>query len=1418
FALPADLHQRLLERAGASQASLFMLLQAAVAALLSRLGAGDDIVLGSPIVGRGEEGLNGLIGLFLNTLVLRTDTSGNPGFETLLARVRDTDLAAYEHQDLPFEQLVDAIKPARSLSHHPLFQVLLALQTQDPELPAWPELDVRVQPLLLENAKFDLSFDWTEHRHADGRAGGLHGRIEYASDLFDAANIERLAERLQRLLDAVAADPRLRLADLPILTDAERVSLLRDWSAGRSVDAAELLPQRFERQAAATPQAVALVHAHGQLDYAALNAAANQLAHVLNERGIVAGDRVAIALPRTADLLIALLAVLKSGAAYVPVDPDYPADRIAYMFDDAEPAAVITDAASAAVVAGGAHRCETVLVLDDAQTRAAIERAPSHNPGEAVAFAQSAAYTIYTSGSTGRPKGVTVEHRALANFLRSMARSPGMAAGERLLALTPISFDIAGLELYLPLWQGGCVHLLDRDTASDAGRLAAHIDRVEPDLIQATPATWQMLRCHGWRPRESMRLLCGGEALPPDLAAYLSADAGALWNMYGPTETTVWSLLDRVDADGEVSIGRPLDNTRVYILDHHLQPVPAGVAGELYIAGDGLARGYHERAGLTAERFLANPFEPGARMYRTGDLARYRADGRVDCLGRVDNQVKLRGFRIELGEIEAVLAQLGHARNAVLLREDAPGHKQLVAYIATAEAIDVTTLRQQLGERLPDYMLPAAILALDALPLTPNGKLDRKALPAPHFVTGEGRGPRNAQEAELCAQFAQVLGVERVGIDDNFFALGGHSLLATQLVGRLRASLGVEATIRSLFESPTVAELSPRLGRQSARRMLQAMPRPQRLPLSYAQRRMWFIQQLERQGGVYNIPLPLRLRGALDVEALRLALRDLLDRHESLRTVFVEHDGEPWQRILAADEIDWTLPIEAVSAQSLQSVLDEAARCDFDLSRDIPLKARLLRIDEHEHVLALVLHHIAADAGSLAPLARDLSLAYAARREGRAADWAPLPVQYADYTLWQRELLGDQAQPTAVQRTQLDYWRGALAGLPECLPLIGDRPRPAQASYRGERLRVRIDAELHARLLALAQQHQVSLFMLLQAALASLLSRLGAGDDIAIGSPIAGRTDAAMESLVGFFANTLVLRNDTSGNPSFAQLLQRVRATNLAAYGQQDLPFEQLIEALNPNRSLAHHPLFQVMLVLENNQGAELDLPGLAWESIDCSPGLAKFDLNLGLSEDYDADGEAAGLRGVLEYASDLFDAATADALVRRYLRLLEAVAADASLPIGRIDLLDPAERETLVHGFNATAQDAPPSHLPALFQAQVARTPERVALRFEQQALSYAELNARANRLAHRLIAHGVGPGELVALAVPRSVEMMVALLAVHKAGAAYLPLDPDYPAERLAHMLADAQPRLLLSDSATLAHLPPHTCASLLLDRDFT
>ena len=807
-------------------------------------------------------------------------------------------------------------------------------------------------------------------------------------------------------------------------------------------------------------------------------------------------------------------------------------------------------------------------------------------------------------------------------------------------------------------------------------------------------------------------------------------------------------------------------------------------------------------------------------MYRTGDLARWGADGVLEFLGRADAQVKLRGFRIEPGEIEAALRRhAGVAQAAVMARED-HGQRRLVAYVvaASGHAFEAGALRAHLGRSLPDYMVPAAFVLLDRLPLTPNGKLDRRALPAPEFTPSARRAPRTPQEEILCTLFAETLGLDQVGLDDNFFQLGGHSLLAIKLISRIRKTLDIEISIRSLFEAPTVEALVKHLGDSEATRpALHPIRRSTEIPLSFAQRRLWFLNRMEGLSATYTIPFAVRLTGSLDFGAMEAALGDLVERHESLRTIFPDRLGVARQLIIEAYAARPRLEVTAVSEAALPEALAAAARQGFDLAAAPPLRAHLFALAADRHVLLLLLHHIAGDGWSLAPLARDLAYAYSARCGGSSPGFAALPVQYADYTLWQSEVLGDENDADSRIARQVAFWTDTLRNLPEQIDLPTDRPRPAVLSHHGDTVALHISADLHRKLLVLARRSSASLFMVLQAGFAALLTRLGAGTDIPIGSPIAGRTDSALDELIGFFVNTLVLRTDTSGNPSFRTLIDRVRSTNLAAYSHQDLPFEHLVEILNPPRSLAHHPLFQVMLAFQNNIPTSPVLPGLTTVFEPVATTTAKFDLSLGLCEQRTFDGLPGGLSGVLEYSTDLFDRSSVEALAGRLLRVLEAAVADADRPIGRLDILSIEERHTLLEEWNDTAHAVVPSTLPQLFAAQAARSPEAVAVVCEEQTLSYGTLDARANQLAHYLRTLGVGPEVVVGLCVERSPDMVIGLLGILKAGGAYLPLDPSYPQERLAFMLGDAGASVLVTQAGLTERLPASRVHSVRLDADW-
>ncbi|MEU5757338.1 amino acid adenylation domain-containing protein, partial [Streptomyces sp. NPDC047829] len=940
-------------------------------------------------------------------------------------------------------------------------------------------------------------------------------------------------------------------------------------------------------------------------------------------------------LPRTNDLVTVLLAVLKTGGAYLPLDADFPADRLAFMRDETRP----------------------VLVIDEEWLEGTWGREPAAGTSLPAAVDPAlAAYVLYTSGSTGRPKGVVVSRGALANLLADMRGRIPLAGGDRLLAVTTVGFDIAGLELFAPLTAGAAVVVAPSGVVHDPEQLRVLLTDEQVTVMQATPSLWRSVvdDAGAAAALAGVRVLVGGEALPTDLADRLTEVAAQVTNVYGPTETTIWSTATALSAGAPVTIGQPMANTRVYVLDDHLQPVPVGVPGELYIAGEGVARGYQLRPGLTAERFVADLYGPaGTRMYRTGDVVRWTPDGHLTYLRRADDQVKVRGHRIELGEIETLLTtHPAVARAAVIVRDE-----RLIAY-TTGETVSSQELRRHLAQSLPAYMVPSAFVTLDALPLTANGKLDRKALPDPDRDTAPttARAPRTPHEEVLCHLFADVLGLERVGIDDSFFDLGGHSLLATRLVSRIRTALGVELSVRALFEAPSVAGLAHALaGAGQARTAVTARRRPERVPLSYAQQRLWFLHQYEPGSALYNIPVALRLTGTLDQDALRTALTDVTARHEALRTLYAQDDHGAHQVILTPDRATPLFEVRDATEADLDAAVATTAARGFDLTRDLPLRTTLFRLDETEHVLLLVVHHIAADGWSLTPLARDLTTAYSARTTGQAPTWTPLPVQYADHTLWQRELLGTEDDPEAPINRQLAYWEQALSGLPAELDLPTDRPRPATPSHQGGTVTFTIPTELHTRITQLARQEQASTFMVLQAALAVLLSRLGAGTDIPIGSPIAGRTDDAVEDLVGFFVNTLVLRTDLTGNPTFTELLARVRETDLAAYAHQDIPFERLVEAVNPDRSTSRHPLFQTMLnpnVLTSAVTGTVEFGDLKAAHQPSSTGTSRYDLSLSYAE----LGSAAGIDAVLEFSADLFDQESAELLTRRFVQILDAV------------------------------------------------------------------------------------------------------------------------------------------------------------------
>ncbi|MGC9441180.1 amino acid adenylation domain-containing protein [Streptomyces sp. WG5] len=1375
--------------------------QAAWGLLLAGLTGRDDVLFGETVNGRPAElpGVETMVGLFINTLPVRVRIERGDSLLDVVTRLQEQQYGLLPHKYLGLTD-IQRITGTQALfdtstefSNYPVDKENLEETAEDLGI-----VDARIQ----DGTHYPLALGTSDNGTA------LTLRIDYRPDLFDDGTARALGERLRGLLEAFADDPGRSVDSLATLTEAERHTLLVEWNDTAADVPGQAVPALLRARAKRTPDAPAVVFGDVTLSHRELDERSDRLAGRLAGLGVGPETPVAVLMERSADLPVALLAVLKAGGAYVPLRARDPLARQQQVVTATGAPVVVTDAAFAdraarlGVTVAGAH-----------------EDAPGTAPGRTV-LPEQLAYVMYTSGSTGVPKGVAITHRDIVELAVDRRWQGG--AHQRVLLHSPTAFDASTYELWVPLLNGGTVVVAppaDLDVAGLGRLLTAH----DVTALWLTAGLFRLVAEEAPHSLAGVReVWTGGDAVPAAAVRRVreACPDTVVVDGYGPTESTTFALSHTLAADAPVParipIGRPLDNMRAYVLDGALRPVPVGVVGELYIGGAGLARGYTGRPGTTAERFVADPFGPaGSRLYRTGDLARWTGEGVVEFAGRVDEQVKLRGFRIELGEIEDRLGRHpAVAQAAVVVREDRPGDKRLAGYVVAAAPVEPGELKEYLAAELPDYMVPSSLRLLDALPLTANGKLDRRALPAPELGGwAERRAPRDEREETLCALFADVLGVPEVGIDDSFFDLGGHSLLATRLVNRIRGALGAEAPVRAVFEAPTVAALATRLGEaETARLRLAPAERPARVPLSHQQRRLWFIDSVEETAGSYNIQLAVRLLGDLDTPALQAALSDVVERHETLRTVFPAEGGTPHQRVLDAGEAVPALETRAVTEGELGDVLAESAAYAFDLAAGLPLRARLLRLAPREHVLDLVLQHIAADGSSLAPLARDLGTAYAARRAGRAPEFVPLPVQYADYALWQRRVLGDEGDPDSPFGRQLRHWRTALAGLPEELELPAARPRPADAAGHGGRVPLVLPDEVAEGVHRLASESGASLFMVLHAAVAALLHRLGAGTDIPVGTVVAGRGDEALDDLVGFFVNTLVLRTDLSGAPGFRELVDRVRAADLAAFSNQDVPFERLVEELNPPRVLGRNPLFQVAISLENNEEARLDLPGLTLAPQPTSADIAKFDLSFAFGE-VPRDGGTSGIGGELEYNSALFDRATAEAFADRLTRLLAAVVADPAAGIADLDLLAPHERALLAQA-NDTDRELPGGTIVSLFEARAAERPAAPAVTGGGITLDYAELDARAGRLARRLAAAGVTPGARVAILQERSVHLLVATLAVLKAGAAYVPLDVRYPVPRLEHIVAETGCAVLLTDEAMSGVEFEHTAQVLRAD----
>ncbi|PTQ68386.1 non-ribosomal peptide synthetase [Pseudomonas sp. GV071] len=1409
------LSQRLREIARGQQATLFMLLLAGFQSLLLRHTGQTDLRIGVPGANRQRLETQGLLGFFINTLVLRGQLDPRQPFTEVLTNARAATLEAQANQDLPFDQLVQALGGTTP------FQVMFNHQQRDlSSLRRLPGLLAQELPWHSREAKFDLQL----HSEEDAR-GRLTLSFDYADELFSAATIQRLAQRLVSLLQQVAEQPQLAVGAIELMS-ADEQQQLAEWNRAPLPSPTLLLPQWLEQHRA---DDIALLWQNQRFTYGQLHAEANSLAQQLRELGVGPDVRVAIAAERSPELLVGLLAIVKAGGAYVPLDADYPRERLAYMLEDSGATLLLTQA----------HLRHALPVPAQVQV---LELAPVGSAARTVALTSTPyavsgdnlAYVIYTSGSTGQPKGVGVTHAALAERLSWMQATYQLDASDVLMQKAPVSFDVSVWECFWPLITGARLLMAAPGEHRDPQRLVQLVREhgvttlhFVPPLLQLFVQEADVVHCNSLR-----RLFSGGEALPAALRDRVLAalPTVALHNRYGPTETAInvshWHCQA---SDGERSpIGRPLGNVLCHVLDAELQPVPVGVAGELCIGGAGLARGYLGRPGLTAERFIADPLgEPGARLYRTGDRVRWGADGALEYLGRLDQQVKLRGFRIEPEEIQArLLAEAGVGQAVVVIRDGHAG-AQLIGYytstVDTDETVQSQRLLSALSAQLPDYMVPSQLLRLAHMPLSPAGKLDRQALPEPLWQQGQHIEPSTPLQVQIAAIWREVLGLPQVGLADDFFQRGGHSLLATQIVSRTRQACDVELPLRVLFEASTLQAFSAQVaaaqaaGQRNSQQAIAIVDRSQPLPLSYSQQRMWFLWQLEPDSPAYNVGGLAKFTGAFDVARFEAALQALIQRHETLRTTFPSRDGIAWQQVAPQSNVqlgwqDFSKLNAAERQQRLQQFADADAHQPFNLERGPLLRASLVKCAEREHYLVLTLHHIATEGWAMDIFARELAALYEAFVDERESPLAPLPVQYLDYSQWQRQWM-----EAGERQRQLDYWLKQLGDEHPVLDLPGDRPRPALQSHRGELYRFDLSSDLAQRLRAFNSAHGLTLFMTMTASLAILLQRYSGQSDLRIGAPVANRIRPESEGLIGAFLNTQVLRCQVDGQLTVLQLLEQVRQTVIDGQSHQDLPFDHLVDTLQPPRSAAYNPLFQVMCNVQRWEFQQTrELAGMSVEYIANDARATKFDLNLEVT---DLDHR---LGCCFTYSCDLFDEPRIARMASHLVNLLDAMLATPQQRLAELPLLTADEQQHLLANLSEEAgEHALDNTVHALFAAQAAATPTAPALTFAGHTLSYAELDAQANRLAHWLREQGVGPEVRVGLALPRSTELVVGLLAILKAGGAYVPLDPEYPQERLYYMIDDSGIRLLLGQAElfdSLGELPARVLRCCLAELDLS
>ncbi|MEO5330729.1 MAG: amino acid adenylation domain-containing protein [Magnetococcus sp. YQC-5] len=1447
FTFGPDLTLSLRTLSRQTNTTLFMTLLTGFAVLLSRYSGQEDLIVGSPVANRNRSELETLIGFFVNTLVLRMDCSQHPTFRALLQQVQKTTLDAYAHQDVPFEHLVERLKPTRTRSHSPLFQVMFILQNTPEASLELPDLSITLLDQERVPAKYDLLLAMEE------RQDKLLGEFEYNTDLFDATTIRRMIGHLETLLTAATQNPDQVCAKLPLLPQAEYHQMVHGWNQTTlPMPPDACIHTLVEAMAAKTPDAPALDFEHTTLSYRMLNEQANQLAHHLMASGVQPGTLVGISLERSLETVIGLLAILKAGGAYVPMDPNHPKERLGLMIEDAQLSFMVVQSALMAHLPPHQAR---MIVLD--RDEAVIRQHPTTNPNTQVT-PQHPAYVIYTSGSTGRPKGVVVLHGRLTRMFLVTRNWFHFDEQDVWSLFHAFSFDFSVWEMWGALLFGGRLVVVSRATSRSPEAFYDLLHTKQITVLNLNPSVFQALTSleeSGHVKQLSLRLVIfGAEPLKvQNLRPWFDRHGDQtpqLINLYGITESTVhttYHALSRADLqETNLKIGPPRAELHpLYILDDHLQPVPIGVPGQLYVGGGCLAIGYLDQPELTAKAFLPDPFcdYPESRLQKTGDLARFLPDGNIAFLGRKDYQVKVRGFRIELGEIEAVLVQHPDVYEAAVTTwEEHPGEKQLVAFVeapGTQPASQPEQLRAFLKRKLPDYMIPTRFVVMETLPRSPNGKVDRRQLPPPHewHVNRPSTHvpPRNHTEEMVAAAWSTLLNRPQVGRTDNFFDLGGHSLMATRVMARLRDIFALDLPLTLLFDTPTVAGMSEQI--DAARRQSNRMPAPppigvtdrsKPLALSFAQQRLWFLEQLEGGLATYNMPGGITLTGKLDPDALEKAIQTIIRRHEALRTVFPSVEGHPIQQINPATDVPITrmdlgvqeallvtsmtpMDQESQLAARVQQLALEEMQKPFDLTQDPLLRATLIRLGDESHVLLFTFHHSAADGWSIALFIGELAQLYNAFLQGQPSPLPELPIQYADYSQWQRQWLKG-----AVMETQLDYWKKQLAEPPVLLELPTDRLRPPVQTFHGNDIYFQMDATTSQKVSELSRTRGTTLFMTLLAAFVTLLGRLSDQDDLIVGTPVANRGRPETESLIGFFVNTLALRVDLSGDPPFLELLSRVRRMTLDAFAHQDLPFEQLVEEIHPARNLSHSPLFQVMFAWQDAPSSPVELTGLTLTPMELIGKSAKFDLTLSMEEGQE------GLIGGMEYNTDLFDASTIERMIGHFKHLLTQITANPDLPISRLPILTQAERQQVLQTWNDTKRVYPGSDrcIHQLFEAKVEQTPNAVALVCDDgRTLDFAGLNRRANQLAHHLRTLGVGPETLVGVCMERNLDLVVGLLAILKAGGAYVPLDPNYPAERLAFMLEDMQNSqqtgpapVVLTQEAMRERLPPTTQARVI------